>query len=172
MPRKLIKRYLPDPHSVKENRFLKIFGTTLHDPQLWHLTRESVSRAFAVGLFCAFLPVPLQMLVAAAGAILFRANMPISVALVWITNPVTIPLFFGLAYFVGLWTFGYSTDNTEFEFSLTWFKENEILEPFLLGCFVCSATAALLGYFGIKLFWRLHIISAWKERKLKRIKKA
>jgi len=151
MPRKLIKRYLPDPHSIKENRFLKIFGKVLHDPQLWHLTRASVSRAFAIGLFCAFIPIPFQMFIAVGSAILFRANIAISFALVWITNPLTIPLFFGFAYFVGLWFFGQPTDNT---------------------CLICSTVSALIGYFSVRLFWRFHIVSAWKERKIKRMKKA
>ncbi len=172
MPRKLIKRYLPDPHSIKENRFLKIFGKVLHDPQLWHLTRASVSRAFAIGLFCAFIPIPFQMFIAVGSAILFRANIAISFALVWITNPLTIPLFFGFAYFVGLWFFGQPTDNTEFELSWTWFNENEILAPFLWGCLICSTVSALIGYFSVRLFWRFHIVSAWKERKIKRMKKA
>ena len=88
MPRKLIKRYLPDPENIKSNRFLKVFGKVIHDPQLWHLTRYSVGHAFLVGLFCAFVPVPFQMLLAAGGAIIFRANIAISVALVWITNPL------------------------------------------------------------------------------------
>ena len=42
----------------------------------------------AVGLFVALMPIPLQMAVAAAIAILVRSNLPISVSLVWLTNPV------------------------------------------------------------------------------------
>jgi uncharacterized protein (DUF2062 family) len=37
-----------------------------------------------VGLFCAFIPVPFQMLLAAPSAIIFSANLPVSIALVWI----------------------------------------------------------------------------------------
>ena len=51
MPKKFIKRYLPDPHSIKENRALKIFGSILHEPNLWHLNRKSASGAFGIGLF-------------------------------------------------------------------------------------------------------------------------
>ena len=171
MPRNLIKRYMPNPDTIKENKFLRIFGKGIHDPQLWYLTRLSVSHAFVVGLFCAFIPGPFQMVIAAGGAILFRANIAISVALVWITNPLTMPFLFGFAYFVGFWTLGMSTDDLYFEWSWAWFSNNG--GPFLWGCLICGSVSALLGYFGIRLFWRFHIISAWKARVQKRkLKKA
>jgi len=166
MPRKLIKRYMPNPDSIKNHKLLKIFGKVIHDPQLWHLTRLSVSHAFVVGLFCAFIPGPFQMLIAAGGAIIFRANIAISVALVWVTNPFTMPFLFGLAYFVGIWTLGQDTDANGFEMSWDWIVANG--GPFLWGCFICGIVSAVVGYFGIRLFWRYHIISAWKARTKKR----
>ncbi len=166
MPKKLIKRFLPHPDTIKHNRFLRIFGKVIHDPQLWHLTRLSVSHAFFVGFFCAFIPVPFQMLIAAGGAVIFRANIAISVALVWITNPVTIPFLFGMAYFVGIWTLGMDTQTNGFEWSVKWIENN--WGPFLWGCFLCGIVAAFLGYIGIRIFWRFHVISAWNSRNSKR----
>ena len=170
MPRKLIQKYLPHPDKIKNNRFLSIFGPVIHEPQLWHLTRHSVARAFFVGLFFAFWPVPFQMVLAAGGAILLRANMPLSVALVWITNPVTMPFLFGLAYFVGVSAMG--IEGTEFNFELSWqWLENNLSafwQPFLLGCAICAVIAAVIGYIAISLFWRLHIRRAWDRRKFRR----
>ncbi|MDH5433066.1 MAG: DUF2062 domain-containing protein [Gammaproteobacteria bacterium] len=172
MPRKLIKQYLPDPHNIKNNKFLKIFGKVLHDPQLWHLTRFSVGHAVVVGLFCAFIPVPFQMLLAAGGAILFRANIAISVALVWITNPVTMPFLFGFAYLVGNWVVGTPNGAPEIElsFSALWDSlfHSDALITFLWGCLICGVVAAILGYLLVRLFWRLHIVKAWEARKAKR----
>src|SRR5688572_3143060 len=96
MPRRFFRQYLPHPDLVHENRFLRVFGKALHQPNLWHLNRHSVSRAFAIGLFWGFIPIPFQMLPSAAFAIKFRANIIISVALVWITNPFTVgPIYYG-----------------------------------------------------------------------------
>lgn len=170
MPRKIIKRYLPDPDKIKDNKFLRIFGNILHDPQLWHLTRYSVGHAFLVGLFCAFIPVPFQMLLAAGGAILFRANIAISVALVWITNPVTMPFLFSFAYWVGITILGQDSNDFQFELTLDWLNNNltHLWQPFLLGCLVCASTCAFLGYIGVRVFWRFHITNAWEERRKKR----
>ena len=103
MPRRLFKRYMPDPTSIREHKSLRFLGTLLHDPNLWHLNRHSVARAMAVGLFAAFLPIPLQMLLAAILAIIVRGNMPIAVSLVWLTNPITMPAVFFCTYQTGAW---------------------------------------------------------------------
>ncbi|MCK5360538.1 MAG: DUF2062 domain-containing protein, partial [Gammaproteobacteria bacterium] len=88
MPRKFIKRYLPDRKSIHETSQLRHFRPYLHHPCLWHLNRRTVSGAVAIGLFCACLPMPMEMLIAAMMAILFKVNLPISVTLVWVSNPV------------------------------------------------------------------------------------
>ena len=96
MPKQLLKRYLPDPAKVRNIQALHFLGDKLFSPNLWHLNRRSVSRAMAVGLWAMYTPpLPLQQVIAAIGAIYCSANLPIAVALVWITNPLTwIPLYY------------------------------------------------------------------------------
>ncbi|MEC8208404.1 MAG: DUF2062 domain-containing protein, partial [Pseudomonadota bacterium] len=48
MPKKFIRRFLPDHQSIKQNKALKIFGKVLHEPNLWHLNRRSASGAFGI----------------------------------------------------------------------------------------------------------------------------
>ena len=90
-PRQLVQRWMPDAKAIRDNKYLCCFGTLLHDKALWHISRHTLAKAFLVGLFCAMLPIPFQMLVAAAGAIALHANLPVSVGLVWLTNPLTMP---------------------------------------------------------------------------------
>lgn len=174
MPKKFIKRYMPDHKKIRNNKQLnKIFGSLLHDPNLLHLNRRSVSSAFFVGLFMAFVPLPTQMVMAAAVAILVRCNLPIAVGLVWVSNPVTMPPIFYFAYKVGTWVL--STPEREFNFELSWEWLGSglanIWEPFLLGCAICGVVFGGLGYIVIRLLWRLHIINAIKERKKKHLRK-
>ncbi len=170
MPRKLIKRYMPDRDKIRDHKHLKCFGTLLHDPNIWHLNRRSVSGAFALGLFCAFIPVPFQMLIAAALAIFFRVNLPISVGLVWITNPLTIPPMFYFAYKVGAWVLGLPTHEFSFELSTEWLMSElgAVWQPFLLGCLILGVLSGLLGFAAIRLFWRFHIWQYLKRRRLRK----
>ena len=170
MPKKLIKRFLPHRNSVKNQKCLQMFGTLLHSPNLWHLNRRSVAGAFAVGLFVAFVPLPIQMILAAGGAILFSVNLPLSVALVWITNPLTIPPMFYGAYLVGDWLLGGTGGDFSPQLSFDWLMYGlaNNWQPFLLGCLICATIASILGYTAIRLYWRHHVIKEWNKRKEKR----
>ena len=113
---------MPDHEKLRAHPHLnKIFGKLLHDPNLLHLNRRSVSGAFFVGLFMAFVPLPTQMIFAAGVAIWLRVNLPISVGLVWITNPITIPPMFYFAYKVGAWILNEPVMEWQFELSWDWF---------------------------------------------------
>ncbi len=120
MPKRLLKRYLPDHREIRDHKHLQFFGDRLHDPNLWHLNRRSVAGAMGVGIFIALLPTLGQMVVAAAAAIWLRVNLPIAVAMVWITNPVTMPPIFYSTYKVGAWLLGIPPSAFEIELSWDW----------------------------------------------------
>jgi uncharacterized protein len=169
MPKRLIKRFLPDHRKFRDHQQLKRFGARLHDPNLWHLSRRSVPGAFAIGLFIAFIPVPFQMIIAAAIAIIARVNLPISVALVWVTNPLTMPAIFYFSYKVGARLLGERIQPIAFEPSLRWLltETHTIWAPLLLGSLICGAVSAVLGYFTIRSLWRLQVVKNWQARKLR-----
>lgn len=170
---KLINKFIPDPEIIKRHKNLQFLGDKLHEPNLWHLNRRSIALAFAVGLFCAWIPTPTQMAIAAAGAIYFRANLPISVALVWITNPITMPPLFYFAYEVGLWFMNQpaGTDESGFSVSNIFSGLSNIWQPFLVGCFIMGIVSSAVGYFGLQYYWKYHITKKWEERKARRLAK-
>ena len=167
--KKIIKAFMPNPKKIREHKHLRIFGDLLHSPNLWHLNRRSVPGAFAVGLFVAFIPVPFQMVLAAAAAIALSVNLPISIALVWISNPVTMPPLFFSAYLLGAAVLGTEPTSLHFELTWTWLSTSlgAIWQPFLLGCFMAGATLAIIGYCSVRLLWRWHIVQHLKQRRLR-----
>ncbi len=172
MPRKFFQRFMPDHAKIKQNKSLSIFGELLHEPNLWHLNRRSVAGAFAVGLFFAWVPLPSQMIMAAAVAIWLRTNLPISVMLVWITNPLTIPPMFYFAYLVGTWIVGSPPSTFEFEPSIRWLLHGmeTTWKPFLVGCTTVGIVSSITGYFSIQLLWRYSIYKRQRTRKLRQKK--
>lgn len=166
MPRKFFKRFMPSHTEVKKHKHLRIFGDVLHEPNLWHINRRSVAGAFAVGLFCAWVPIPLQMVLAAGAAILFRTNMALSVVLVWVSNPVTIPPMFYFSYLVGTWVIGEPPQEFEFQLSFDWlsYELASSWKPFLTGCFILATSSSIIGYFTVSQIW----IYAVKKQRSKR----
>ncbi|MFJ5297038.1 DUF2062 domain-containing protein [Pseudomonas sp. NPDC088368] len=170
MPRHLIKRYMPDPNSIREHKSLRFLGTLLHDPNLWHLNRHSVARAMGIGLFAALMPMPLQMLLAAFLAIWLRANMPIAVSLCWLTNPLTMPPVFYVTYKIGALLLGLPPRHFPDEMSWDWISGQltTLWQPFLLGSLVAGVVLGLVGYFGTMGYWRWWVGRQWKRRGARR----
>lgn len=172
MPRKFFQRFLPHPATIKENKTLQIFGDWLHDPDLWHLNHRSVAGAFAIGFFFAWMPVPFQMLMAAGAAIWFRTNLPLSVVLVWMTNPVTIPPMFYFAYKTGTWIVGEPLVDFHFALTFDWLLNElaAIWKPFLVGCFTLASASSLTAYLTIQGIWRYSVLKR-RSRKYQPTKK-
>jgi uncharacterized protein (DUF2062 family) len=163
---KMMHKFIPDPEVIKRHKSLQFLGEKLYEPNLWHLNRRSISMAFAIGLFFAWVPTPTQMAFSAAAAIYFRANLPISVALVWVTNPITMPPLFYFAYQVGL---GVLNQPAQADFSLDSVLSGlgDVWQPFLLGCFILGVICSTVGYFGMRAFWAYHVQKKWTTRRNK-----
>ena len=146
--RNLLKRVIPHPHTVREHRHLRFLPRDiLHDPDIFHLTRRSTAGGVAAGLFAAFIPFPGHTLYAALLAIFFRVNLPLALLGSLVTNPLTIPPLFYLAYRIGATLLGIPPHRVGFELSPSWFRNEfiEIWEPLVLGSLLCGAVAALTG---------------------------
>ncbi|PCJ20173.1 MAG: ATP-binding protein [Gammaproteobacteria bacterium] len=172
MPRRLIRKYLPSPASIKNNRSLNVLGSRIHDPNLWHLNRRSVSGAVFVGLFVAFMPIPFQMVLAAVLAVAFNVNLPLSTCLVWISNPLTYWPIFYFAYKLGTLVLGLPDGEFNFELSWRWLKEDfgGFWQPLLTGSLISGLFFGLAGFSLMRLYWRLMVTKRWQQRHKKKTK--
>jgi uncharacterized protein (DUF2062 family) len=134
------------------------------------MNRHSVAKAFAIGLFCTWIPLPLQTVLAALLAIYYRAHLPLSVALVFITNPITIPPMFYFAYRLGGLMLGIEPQQVPMDLSWEWITNTlaYIWQPLLFGCLILGIISSVTAYFLIDSLWRKNIRKRWQDRKAER----
>ena len=170
MLKRRLSKWIPTPGKLRQHRSLKIFGSWTEETRLWQLSRLGAAKAFAIGLYCAMLPIPGQMFIAVALAIIFTANLPLSFALIFITNPLTMPAIFYGAYKLGAWLMGRQPLEVEFEASWTWFTQSldEIWVPLVVGSQVLGVVFAVLGFALIDALWRAAIRRQWRARQRRR----
>jgi uncharacterized protein (DUF2062 family) len=166
MAKKILRKFLPHPDVITRNRWIKMLGPRLQEPSLWHINRRACSTAVALGVFCAFIPVPFQMLIAAIFAIWLRANILVAVPMVWISNPITLGPIFYFCYLIGAEILGHEPGDFHFELSFDWLFNSlaEIWQPFLLGCFLVGAITSLAAFLLVRILWHLHILNHMKAR--------
>jgi uncharacterized protein len=167
MPRRFFKPLSRQRHRFKSHWVMRPFRLVLEHPVYWSLNRRSVTRAFALGLFVAFVPAPVQMALGASTALLLRLNVPAAVAGTFITNPLTAAPIYVAAYLVGCQLLGIAAEPIHFEMSWRWLTTAlvPIWRPLLLGCVVLGAATALLGYLLVGGLWHMSLVLKYHSRK-------
>lgn len=180
MPRKYLRKYLPDAHGVRSHRLVAKFGKLLHHHNLWHLNRDSVAGAVAIGLFAGLVPGPFQMLVALLLAIPLHRNLPVAVFTTLYTNPFTIVPLYVLAYEYGALLLGHEANRLPvkpFDFDWTSLVDStramfdwmlSLGKPLAVGLVALALTLAALGYVAVQVGWRAYVVLAWRARRKKR----
>lgn len=178
MPKQKLKKWLPTPEKLHESRVMKWFAPFIADPRLWHMHRDSLTRAVYIGVLCAFFPLPGQMPLAIIGALLLRANIPMAVALTWITNPLTTIPVFWFAYCVGAFITGEPLIGirtigvilSDFTLWITGHSTNPFahhlfsIKAFVIGLSVSGIVTSLLLGLIFRLVFQYHIINSWQKR--------
>lgn len=183
--KKRLKAWLPSSDSIRNNRWLRWLGPTLHHPRLWHFSRKGIAMGLALGIFFGLLFPVAQMPLSAAAAVILRANLPMAVASTLVTNPVTFgPVYYG-AYRVGKAVLG-EPPLTEAQASALleravktqqaegWKDRLEgalrrlatVGKPLVVGLAIVATVSGLAVYFIISAIWTLRV--RWsRSRRLK-----
>ena len=160
---KSLKKHLPTQQEIAQYRYLHIFGDGLKQPEVWAFKRQSVAKGIAIGIFCAFLPMPFEMVPAIFLAVLMGGNLPFAIAGVWISNPVT---------WVPLYTPCYLLGAKIMQLQPIALSEITLLEAgshyvaLWLGCLIVGITLSISAHFLISFMWRSQIRQRWKNRRL------
>ena len=166
MPKKLVSKIMPSPQRLQHMRGWGFLGEKLFAHDLWHLNRKTVSYAFLNGIFWACMPIPFQMVGAAISALIIRCNVPISVGLCWLTNPITMPPYVALAYALGAWVLNSEPLSLPDTVTQAWIQEqlSLIWLPLLTGSLLMGVCAGLLGLVGLRVWWRWRVSYDWRRR--------
>ena len=147
-------------------KYLRLFGDLLFQPNLWHFNRNSLSYAFLIGGFFCFMPMPFQTIPCALVALWIRCNLPVSIAVVWISNPITIGPMMYFSLIVGQEILGGGSLLVPLDLNLNWIRNQiaVIWKPLFVGSFVCGVATGLTGFLGVRTSYRLKNIKS-KRRK-------
>ncbi len=167
-----LRRKMPKRDEMARNKYLAPIAHRFLSPELWRFTRRSVPRGVALGLFCAFI-IPLgQIFLAAFMALPARANVPLSAAVTFVTNPFTFPFWAVVANRLGATvlnikeavgvTGGESLASDRG--ALAVFFEMAGVTAF--GFVVLAVVSAAVGYLLASFAWRL-IVGRKRRRRLK-----
>jgi uncharacterized protein (DUF2062 family) len=116
--------------------------------------RKMVSKGVFIGVFVAFIPVPLQMLLVVSLIPFARFNVPIALSMCWLSNPFTTPPILYMEYLIGSFILG--MEVAPVEMTLEWFRQNigKIFIPLYVGTALFSLFGSLLSYFLVNFLWR------------------
>jgi uncharacterized protein (DUF2062 family) len=126
-------------------------------PEFLSTNRKMVSRAVFVGIFIAFIPMPLHMLSVLAIASLVNFNIPIALAMCWLSNPFTMPPIYYMEYLTGSFFLG--NNPPDVELTLEWFSANIdlVFVNLYVGTAFYSVVGSLIGYWLVNCFWKLSV---------------
>ncbi len=157
-----LKRFSPKQEDIN----LGWLNKHLHNPDLWKWNKRTISKAFAVGLFCAFLPLPLHTLLAAALAVAFSSNILLSIGLVWLNNPLTMVPIYYYIYKLGSYIIGTEIDPN-FQFTIDYFMGSltSTITAIWVGGLIISTITAIIGYTAIHAIYKYKAyqrVKRWK----------
>ncbi len=134
-------------------------------PEYLSTNRRMVSKAVFIGLFIAFIPMPMQMVAVLALMPFIKFNVPIALAMCWFSNPFTMPPMYYMEYLTGSFFLG--SEPLEVEMTLDWFSKNidNIFIDLYVGTLFYSIIGSSLGYWLVNHFWKG---SVHRDKKLHR----
>jgi uncharacterized protein (DUF2062 family) len=143
---------------LNKNKKFNNFLTKHKIPKEFFSTRRKyILRGLIIGLLIAFIPMPMQMFTVLFFIPFLRFNIVVSLAMCWITNPITMPFIYLAEYKLGSWLLGIKVENINL--SLEWITNNfsSIFLPLYTGAITFSLIACSIAYIGLNYLWKKDI---------------
>ena len=130
--------------------------------------RRMISRGVFLGIFIAFIPMPMQMAAVLLFMPLFKFNVPIALAMCWLSNPFTMPPMYYMEYLTGSFLLGIEPEPVEM--TLEWFSNNlsKIFIPLYFGTALYSIFGSISAYWAVNHFWKSSVEKDKKKHRSER----
>lgn len=134
----------------------------------FNINRKMITRGVWMGLFWGFIPMPMQMAAVIAMTPFIRFNIPIAIAMVWLSNPLTMPAMYYMEYLTGNFILG-RDGIANIELTLAWFSNHmgDIFVPLYVGTAFYSIVVSSFIYLLLNWLW----IRSVKEEKYEKRQK-
>lgn len=139
----------------------------------FNINRKMITRGILIGLFWAFIPMPMQMLAVVACTPFVRFNVPVAIAMVWLSNPFTMPPMYYMEYLTGNFILG-KEGLPDITLTLDWFSDNiaDIFLPLYVGAAFYSTVVSFLIYLFVNWLWIRSVKEERTEKRKKYFKKS
>lgn len=129
------------------------------------VNRKTIANAMLIGMFFAMMPMPMQMLAVLLCVPFIKFNVPLSLTMVWISNPFTMPFIFYGEYLLGNLIL-FREGLTDITLSLEWFQENldAIFLPLFVGALVSGLVLAFTSRYLVLHLWRRSVHKEKREK--------
>ena len=124
----------------------------LFSADLWRFRRQNLALGWLIGCIASVTPlIGFQLAMAIPVCLVLRANIPVTVGLIMMSNPVTIIPLMGFCLWIGclILDMPFAEFRGLDDARLAW-------KPLMVGCLATGVTLGVTGYLLIMAFWRDH----------------
>jgi uncharacterized protein (DUF2062 family) len=172
-----VTRHIPTRETIGNFRLLRPFAPRLSHPSLWRMTRRSVPRGVAIGLFVAVIIPLMHTVIAALIAIPARANVAVAALFTLVVNPLTMPALYYGAYRIGSWELHHDAaivnpaeaERVSSELGRMLFWLHHASGSIAVGVLTIAIGLGILGYICSGYAWRLWCARRWRTRSRSKI---
>lgn len=180
MAKQFFQSWLPSPEKVSKLKLMRFFGQRPLNPLLWYVNRKSISRAVFIGAFFGLLPIPFHSVLIILVVLLLEVNLPVALALAWLSNPLTLVPILYVGFWVGSKIYHVHMINKDMMLGVlhqicNWLKhfghghiDLSLAKILMSGLVIEALVLALCLYAATEIFWRWSIMRHRQKRRQKK----
>ncbi len=151
--------------ATKKDKFDHLLDKYHLPREYFNFNRKMVTRGVFVGLFWGLIPMPFQMAGVMITTPLWKFNVPLGLATVWLSNPFTYGPLWYLEYKTGNLLMGKS-GLSDVQLTMEWFQNHwsDIVTPLYVGTAFYATVGSYIIYRILNWLWIKSVHKEWNSR--------